>query len=214
MSTCDRELPLAGHPPPIRERADAARNRARILATAERLFAERGVANVGVGEVAAAAGVGVGTVYRRFGDRAGLAIALLDDRETELQESVLNGPPPLGPVASPAERLPAFLCALVDLIEAHTDLYVMSEAGEGGARYQGGLYGFYRLHLTVLLRGARDDLDEAAVAGLADALLAPLDARLYRHQRREQHRTVDQVKATLRLLAEAVLATPGDHRRA
>lgn len=209
MSTRGRELPLVGAPPAVRERADAARNRAKILATAERLFAERGVGNVGVDEVAAAAGVGVGTVYRRFGDRAGLAVALLDDRETDLQESVLHGPPPLGPAASPAERLPAFLCALVDLLEAHTDLYVMSE-GVGGARYESGLYAFYRLHLSVLLRSARGDLDEAAAGGLADALLAPLDARLYRHQRREQHRTVDQVKATLRLLAEALLAMPAE----
>lgn len=191
-----------------RERADAARNRAKILAAAERLFAERGVEGVGMDELARVAGVGVGTLYRRFGDRAGLAFALLGDREARLQEAVLRGAVPLGPAAPPVERLRAFLCALVDLIEAHTDLYVLSEAGEGGARYRSGLYAFYRLHTTLLLRAGRPDLDEGSAGVLADALLAPLDAHLYRHQRRERHLQPEDVKSALRLLADAVLAAP------
>lgn len=211
MSTRVRELPIAGVPPagrPVRERADAARNRARILAAAERLFAERGVEGVGMDEVAAAAGVGVGTLYRRFGDRAGLAFALLGDREAQLQEAVLRGPAPLGPAAPPADRLCAFLAALVDLLEANTDLYVLSEAGEGGARYRTGLYAFYRLHITVLLRTGRPELDETSTGALADALLAPLGARLYRHQRRQRHLQPDHVTSALRLLAEGLLASP------
>src|ERR671923_2506063 len=96
------ELPVVGAP--RRERADAARNRRRVLAAARRLFAERGVANVTMEEVARAAGVGKGTVFHRFGDRAGLALALLDDRERELQEAILHGPPPVGPGA-PAYEL-------------------------------------------------------------------------------------------------------------
>jgi AcrR family transcriptional regulator len=51
--------------------------------------------------VAAEAGVGKGTLFRRFGDRAGLAVALLDERERDLQAAVLSGPPPLGPGAPP-----------------------------------------------------------------------------------------------------------------
>ena len=49
-------------------RKDAERNRQRILASARILFAERGV-DVGLDDVARHAGVGVGTVYRRFPDR-------------------------------------------------------------------------------------------------------------------------------------------------
>ena len=67
-----------------RERADAARNRARIVDAAQRLFAEQGVAGVTMEQVARAAGVGKGTVFHRFGDRAGLAMALLDHGEREL----------------------------------------------------------------------------------------------------------------------------------
>jgi len=44
--------------------------------------------------VASAAGVGKGTVFRRFGDRAGLTVALLDDYMLEFQDAFLSGPPP------------------------------------------------------------------------------------------------------------------------
>src|SRR4051812_6991170 len=94
-SSTTTELPVLGAP--VRERADAARNRIRVLAAAETLFAERGVDAVTMDDVAAAAGVGKGTLYRRFGDKGGLAMALLDEREAELQQRILSGPPPLGP---------------------------------------------------------------------------------------------------------------------
>jgi AcrR family transcriptional regulator len=56
-------------------RADAERNRVRVLDAAQRLFAERGV-DVAVEDIAAAAGVGIGTVYRRFPDRESLVEAV------------------------------------------------------------------------------------------------------------------------------------------
>jgi Bacterial regulatory proteins, tetR family len=60
-----------GRTEPLRERADAARNRLRILDAAARLFAELGVDAVSLDAVAAEAGVGKGTVFRRFGDKSG-----------------------------------------------------------------------------------------------------------------------------------------------
>ena len=59
-------------------RADAERNRRRILDAARRVFAQSG-AEVGVDEVARAAGVGVGTVYRRFPTKEDLVLAVLHD---------------------------------------------------------------------------------------------------------------------------------------
>src|SRR5258708_19283495 len=97
------ELPVLGSQAP--ERADAARNRRRILAAAERLIAERGVSCVTMEQVAEAADVGKGTLFRRFGDRASLLFTLLDEREQEFQQSFLRGPAPLGPAAPPAARL-------------------------------------------------------------------------------------------------------------
>ena len=60
-------------------RADAERNRERILAAATTLFAERGV-DVSVEDIAATAGVGIGTFYRRFPDRESLVEAIFESK--------------------------------------------------------------------------------------------------------------------------------------
>ncbi|MFC0847415.1 TetR/AcrR family transcriptional regulator [Streptomyces noboritoensis] len=173
-------LPQAGSAPP--ERADAARNRARILAAAERLFAERDPASVTMEDIAKAAGVGRGTLYRRYPDRAAIARALLDEHERALQEKLLRGAPPLGPgevgrSASPGERLAAFYAEMVALLEAHLPLALGAETG--AARYGTGAYGFWRAHVAQLVREA--GLDDPQT--LADQLLAPLAPELFRHQR-------------------------------
>lgn len=159
---------------PRPERADAARNRRKILETAARLFDECGVAAVSLDAVAAAAGVGKGTLFRRFGDKSGLAAALLDDRERELQEAILRGPPPLGPGAAPEERVAAFVAAYLEYALANLDLVGMSETASPSARYRIGAYRFWRQHLDVLLREAGCRPSRAGV--LAHALLAPLAA--------------------------------------
>lgn len=112
---------------PPTERADAARNRRKILDAAARLVAAEGAAGLSLDLVAKAADVGVGTVYRRFGDRAGLVFALLEDRERRFREK-LDGPPPLGPGAPPGLRVRAFLHALVDLVEEQRELLLLAEA--------------------------------------------------------------------------------------
>src|SRR5215212_196150 len=101
--------PLGGLPVSApQERGDAARNRALLLDAARRLIAEHGADAVSMDDIAAAAGVGKGTVFRRFGSRAGLMLVLLDEDERAIQEAFLFGPPPLGPDAPPLERLLAF----------------------------------------------------------------------------------------------------------
>src|SRR3954452_21750082 len=116
--------PPTEHPAPgteQRDRSDAVRNRRRILSTAERLLAERGVDCVSKDAIAAEAEVGKGTLFRRFGDRSSLLRALLQERESQVQESFIRGPAPLGPDVPPVERLVAFGHALLDHIEAHGD---------------------------------------------------------------------------------------------
>src|SRR3954447_10081543 len=157
-----------------RERADAARNRRRVLDAAARLFAERGVGGVSMDDVAAAAGVGKGRVFRRFGDKSGLAVALLDDRERELQQRVLDGPPPLGPGPPADERRHAFLGAYLDYCTAHLELVRLSETASPGARYRIGSYRFWHRHVQVLL----DEAGVTEAGALAHALLAPLAADL------------------------------------
>ena len=99
------ELPLI-QPEAPRERADAARNRARILEAAEALVGRAGDrGGLDGGRSRKAACVGTGTLYRRFGDRAGLAFALLDEQTRDFQNALISGPPPLGPGAPARERL-------------------------------------------------------------------------------------------------------------
>jgi AcrR family transcriptional regulator len=168
------ELAMAANQPRP-ERADAARNRAAILAACGRLFAAHGVDAVSMDAIAAEAGVGKGTLFRRFGDKAGLAVALLDERERELQERILRGPAPLGPGAPAAHRVTAFVAAYLDYVHGHLDLVRMSEHASPGARYRIGAYRFWHRHLAILIGEAAPALDADATAHL---VLAGLGAEL------------------------------------
>ncbi|MGW0395139.1 TetR/AcrR family transcriptional regulator [Streptomyces sp. NPDC003042] len=156
--------------PPPKERADAARNRAAVLEAAAALFAEHGVEAVSMDQIATAAGVGKGTLFRRFGDKSGLAVALLDARERVLQQAILSGPPPLGPGAPAADRITAFTDAYLDYLLEHLDLVRVSETATPGARYRIGAYRFWHQHLSILLAGTPDPTHTA------HALLATLAA--------------------------------------
>jgi AcrR family transcriptional regulator len=159
------------------ERSDAARNRRRVLAAAERLFATGDPAAVTMAEIARAAGVGRGTLYRRYPDTRSIAVALLDEHERELQQRLLDGPPPLGPGAPPGERLAAFYRAMVELLDRHLHLVLGAETG--AERYRVGAYGFWRAHVRALLVEAGAPDPDA----LVEPLLAPLAPEVYREQR-------------------------------
>jgi AcrR family transcriptional regulator len=109
-----------GAPQP--ERADAARNRRHLLATAREMLAEQGPDTLTMDGLAERAGLGKGTVFRRFGTRAGIFAALLDDDEKAFQQQVLAGPPPLGPGAPPLDRLIAYGRARTGFLITHCDI--------------------------------------------------------------------------------------------
>src|SRR5215472_16805071 len=173
MSSVERLGDLAAAAP--QERGDAARNRALLLDAARRLVAERGADAVTMDDVAAAAGVGKGTVFRRFGSRAGLMMVLLDEDERAGQQAFLFGPPPLGPDAPPLDRLLAF--GRDRLRFAHTHHELLSAANRDPHTRHASLinapYMVLRMHVRMLLAsaGSAGNLDAQA-----DALLARLDA--------------------------------------
>ncbi|MGW3497779.1 TetR/AcrR family transcriptional regulator [Streptomyces sp. NPDC001020] len=160
-SRADLALMPTGRTP--RLRADAARNRTRLLEVAARLAAERGIVNVTMEDIACGAGVGKGTVFRRFGDRMGLLVELLSHHEQQLQSSFLSGPPPLGPGAPPAQRLRAFGSAVIRHEHAHRDFYLAAHM-EPGRRRSHPAYEFRSAHVRMLLREARVDGDIELVA--------------------------------------------------
>ena len=112
-------LPLGA---PHAERADAVRNRRHLLATAREMLAGEGADTLTMDALALRAGLGKGTVFRRFGTRAGIFQALLDDDERAFQEQVLSGPPPLGPGAPPLDRLIAYGRARIGFLIEHRDI--------------------------------------------------------------------------------------------
>jgi AcrR family transcriptional regulator len=162
-------------------RADAARNRARLLCAAARLIAEHGAAGVTMEAVAAAANVGKGTVFRRFGDRTGLLTALLDHSEKMFQAAFLSGPAPLGPGAPPVERLRAFGVALLRRAADELDLQLAAEPGPE-RRYSVPVRRVHHSHLMLLLRQAVPDADAEL---LAHTLMGYLNPVLVKHLTRK-----------------------------
>ncbi len=161
------------------ERADASRNRTMLLVAAARLFALHGVAAVSMDDVAAAAGVGKGTLYRRFGDKSGLAMAVLDAKDRALREAIVSGPPPLGPGAGPKTRLRAFMGAYAEYLERNLNLLTLAETASPGARYRSEAYATWDRHVQALLEA--EGTPEPDVT--AELALGLLDADLYAYLR-------------------------------
>jgi AcrR family transcriptional regulator len=171
-----------------------------VLAAAEELFATVGADEVTMDDIAKAAGVGRGTLYRRYPDRASIAVALLDQHERALQEELLSGPPPLGPGAPPAERLAAFYDAMLSLLDKHVHLVLGTEVG--ASRLATGAYGFWRAHVRSLLTALPDP------DALVDLLLAPLAPDVFSHQR-ALGVDLDRQRSALRAIAAGVLSGRG-----
>src|SRR5689334_5342937 len=122
-------------------------------------------------QIAAAAGVGKGTVFYRFGSRFGLMAELMRERAVALQDDVENGPPPLGPGAPAGERLLAFLDATVDLIARNKGLlaalgHAVTTAPRPDREQVDAhpVHRAWRTHLQVLIAAERPDVDADAVA--------------------------------------------------
>ncbi len=168
-------LPVSGSLPA--ERGDAARNRALLLTAARQLISEHGSDAVTMDDVAAAAGVGKGTLFRRFGSRAGLMIVLLDEDEKVEQRAFMFGPPPLGPGAPPLERLLAYGRARLRFAWDHRDL--LSDAGRDPQTRFNAPATLHHTHVRMLLEtaGTTGDLDAQT-----DALTSLLDGDYVAHQ--------------------------------
>ena len=186
------------------ERADAARNRRAILAATEELLTRLPPAQISMEQVAAAAGVGKGTVFHRFGNRAGLMRALMQERAMALQEAVVDGPPPLGPGAPARERLLAFLDGVVEVIARNTGLLAALDHAEAVVRAPvqdpPPLHALWHAHLAGLLHEARPDLDADM---LADLLMSSLHSDAVKRPPTEG--STQRVAAALRILVSGLL---------
>ena len=156
-------------------------------------------------EISREAGVGKGTLYRRFPNKGVLCQALLDEPTRLFQRETMEivGEPGIGSL----EKLDRFLDGLVLFTEENLDLLYGGEEPLWGstrlARFRSPAYDWRRWTVLGLLREARregeleDDLDLEYVA---TALLAPLEVDLYYHQRRVAGMARDRISAGLRSL--------------
>ena len=148
-------------------RADAERNRQRILEAAARLFARDGL-EAGFDEIAREAGVGVGTVYRRFPDRERLLQALFEER-LEAEMALVEG---ADRASDPAGALRDFAQALV---EHHVADRGLKELVFSQAEYTDRMVGFRERATPVLERALRRAQDAGQLRpdiGLSDVMMA------------------------------------------
>src|SRR5258705_8912878 len=111
-----------------RRRADGIKNRALLLATARRLFAEQKVAEVTMSAVADAAGVGKGTLYRHFENKLELSMALLDEDQRDLQDRTLSR---MREEGATIDTLKWFIAEVLLFTERNSEL-LCAGAGEDG----------------------------------------------------------------------------------
>lgn len=196
---------------PLREqRSDAAANRRRILAAAEQLFAQRGVAAVSMAEIARTAGVGQGTLYRNFANKGELCLALLDTQMADFQNRVLEALREMAYQGKPwLEQAGWFLEALVLFNAQHIPLLfeAQREIAAGGGLLGSPLQ-WQRVTVSALLgRAARSGELKAGLdlPVAADLLLAfahpPVFHFLTVHAQYAPQQIISALRQMLRLLA-------------
>jgi len=153
-----------------RERSDVRRNMERVLRAAAALFAERGP-DVTMGQVAARAGVGVGTIYRRFPSKELLFAAVSRAACADTCHCIVQAAEAL---ADPAEKLRAMVLAQYRHSLLHAALLDSPSAEE----QQSGLYpALHALVAEVIAAGQREGHfrtgDPALLAALTMELLSP-----------------------------------------
>ncbi|MGW1493663.1 TetR/AcrR family transcriptional regulator [Streptomyces sp. NPDC002402] len=191
------------------ERADALRNREAILAAADALFAHSSSpTSVSMDDIAAAAGVGKGTLFRRFGDRAGLIGAVIASRLGPLQQAVREAQD--AGESSPRQQV-------VDLLNASLRFKIenrrlMSAAEDAGlsSPYQAEHYGWWH----EILRVALEDVPGVHNADFtAHALLAAIRADLVAHLIDDQKMAPEALRSALAAYIDNVLGNSPDTTR-
>ncbi|MFF0160470.1 TetR/AcrR family transcriptional regulator [Streptomyces sp. NPDC005263] len=191
--------------PERKSRKDAVRNREAVLAAADALFAHReSPEDVTMADIAVAAGVGKGTLFRAFGDRAGLLRAMYESRLEPVREAIEVGPPPLGPGTPPRQRVPALLDAVLCFKLDNRRLALALEESGSGSPYQAEHY--ERWH--GLLKDVLEQIPHLTDSDFtAHALLAATRADLIEHLAGQERVPREKARAQLANFAAKVLAS-------
>lgn len=184
-------------------RKDAVRNREAALAAADALFVDsRSPEDLTMADIAMSAGVGKATLFRAFGDRAGLLRALYEARLEPVRNAIETGPPPLGPSSAPEQRVPALLDAILCFKLDNRRLALALEDGGTSSPYQTEHY--MRWH--GLLRSVLDQIPDLSDNDYtAHALLAVVRADLVEQLAGGEHMTKERLRAQLAEFTTRVL---------
>ncbi|WP_424887240.1 TetR/AcrR family transcriptional regulator [Streptomyces sp. XH2] len=178
-----------------RPRKDATRNRAAVLAAADALFARcEHPEEVTMADIAAAAGVGKGTLFRAFGDRTGLIRALYEARLEPVRNAVEEGPSPLGPATPPLQRVPALLDAVLCFKLDNRHLALALEQTGADSPYRAEHYGRWHSLLRDLLERIPGPADSDFTA---HALLAATRADLVEYLAGERRTPREELRRKL-----------------
>ncbi|MFD5507168.1 TetR/AcrR family transcriptional regulator [Streptomyces sp. NPDC059761] len=185
------------------ERADAQRNREAVLAAADALFAASSSPHsVSMDDIAAAAGVGKGTLFRRFGDRAGLIGAVIASRLEPLHHAVREAQDAAG--SSPRERVLKLLDASLRFKVENRNLMSAAEDAGLSSPYQAEHYGWWH----GMLRAALDEVPGVHNTDFtAHALLAAIRADLVAHLIDDQKMTPEGLRSALAAYLDNVLGS-------
>ena len=180
------------------ERADAARNRKAILEAADNLFATSdSPGEVSMDDIARAAGVGKGTLFRRFGHRDNLIRQVYAVRLAPLREQIESGPPPLGPDTPPRERVAAIIDAIAVVKLDNPHLMLALEEGGGPTSGVYGSVDYVGVH--GLLRDlVATELGVGRAGWIAHVLLATVRADLLRHVTEGEGMSHSAIRSSLR----------------
>lgn len=189
------------------ERADAARNRQAILDAADELFASTDVpASVSMDDIARVAGVGKGTLFRRFGDRTNLIRQVYAARISPLRAQIESGPPPLGPVTPPPERIGAIIDAIA-LVKLD-NLHLMAALEEGASGASASFFNSPDYTNVHLLLAELIDQHNKTHNGrwIAHVLLGAVRADLIRHLAEVEGMTAKQIRSQLEAFVRSTVS--------
>lgn len=211
------------------ERRDAAEHRQRILAAARHLFSELGVEAVSMHQIALAAGIGQGTLYRRYANKSDLCLDLMREQFERFGDeiAILLAQASTAPAL---ERLERVLAAMVRFLEAQGS---MSGHPAGAERQEGPCSEvdlsrhtsfqttpWYRWLHELLAGLLTEAVEHAELAALdipytADAMLAALHPAVYRFQRQERGFSSERILQGLRhIYIDGVKEPPAQAGRA
>jgi AcrR family transcriptional regulator len=189
------------------ERRDARENRLLLLEVAKRLFDEQGVAATTMKQIASAAGVGKGTLYRHFADKGELCRAMIREDVAVFQERVGAQIADGQQISSPLKRLELLIAERIRLAERHLPLFAAIEEATSGIqeqarRFRGPFTAWTHGQIVRLLNEgiAQAEVAPLDVAYIADVLLAAMSPGLLHYQRHECGYSTERIIAGMQRL--------------